>query len=263
MLRGLPTEALEKLRRMRTRAASIRHARDLVRLGQIFQTDKWGNHWYLQHYQKHFESRRSKRLNLLEIGIGGYSDAAKGGNSLRTWKAYFPNARIFGIDIHDKCGVDEERIRTFQGSQIDEAFLRRVVEQINGVDIVIDDGSHVNSHVIRTFEILFPYLRRGGIYAIEDTQTSYWPGFGGSSEELGNRETIMGYFGILVHSLNHQEILRKGYLPTEYDRSIVAMHFYHNLIIMEKGENTEASNLLKENWTESRVVFEGLSHDEG
>lgn len=259
LLELLSRENVARLSRIRKQAASVRHARNLIRLGQIFQTDKWGNHWYLQHYETHFRSRRTRRLNLLEIGIGGYSDPGKGGNSLKTWKAYFPNANIFGIDIFDKRGVEEGRIKTFQGSQVDEQFLKRVVEEIGGVDIVIDDGSHINSDVIRTFAILFPLLRRDGIYAVEDTQTSYWPGFGGSSEELNSRATIMGYFASLLHSLNHQEILKKGYAPTEFDRSIVGMHFYHNLILVCKGENSETSNLLEKNWTESRIVFEGLS----
>jgi hypothetical protein len=53
-----------------------------------------------------------------------------------------------------------------------------------GFDIIIDDGSHVNEHVITTFEYLLPILNNEGLYVIEDTQTAYWPEYGGSSHHL-------------------------------------------------------------------------------
>jgi len=254
----LPQGTVERLRRLRDRAVALRYSRDLIRLGEHFGSDKWGSHWYLQHYQTHFKSLRKRRVNLLEIGVGGYADPSLGGNSLRTWKAYFPHANIFGIDIYDKRKLEEKRIKTFQGSQIDESLLRDVVDRIGGVDIVIDDGSHLNTHVVRTFGILFPLLRNPGIYVVEDTQTSYWPGFGGSSRDLNNPDTIMGYFTSLVHSLNHEEILRDGCSPTEFDRCVVAMHFYHNLIFISKGDNSEGSNVLRHNGSDSPIVYEGI-----
>jgi hypothetical protein len=230
----------------------------LVRLGEFFKTDKWGEHSYLRHYQTHFHDLRSKRINVLEIGVGGYGNTVIGGNSLRMWKAYFRQANIFGIDIYDKRPLEEKRIKIFQGSQVDEAFLKDVIDQIGGVDVIIDDGSHINADVIRTFEILFPLLRRGGIYAIEDTQTSYWPGFGGSSSDLRDPHTTMGYFTSLPHALNFEEILRDNYSPTDFDRSIVAMHFYHNLIFIRKGENSEGSNRLRHNRVDDRSASEVL-----
>jgi hypothetical protein len=232
-------------------------------LGELFKTDKWGEHRYLRHYQTHFQALRAKRLNVLEIGIGGYGDASKGGNSLRMWKAYFRHSNIFGIDIYDKRHFEETRIKIFQGSQVDEVFLRDVIDRVGGVDIVIDDGSHKNAHVIRTFEILFPLLRKDGIYVIEDTQTSYWPGYGGSSSDLSHPNTIMGYFTFLPHAINYEEILRDNYSPTVFDRNIVAMHFYHNLIFIFKGDNSEGSNELERNWTDDRFILEGIVDQPG
>ena len=253
---GLRTGKTLKALRDRTRALVYRG--DLIRLGTCFETDKWGSHWYLQHYQRHFRELRNNRLNLLEIGIGGYKQPDAGGNSLRTWKAYFPLANIYGIDIYDKKQIEEARIKTFQGSQTDPEFLKGILHQIGGADIIIDDGSHINSHVITTFEILFPLLRDRGIYAIEDTQTSYWPGFGGSSDDPGSTGTIMGYFTSMIHSLNHEEILRERYDPSYYDLNIVGMHFYHNLIFIEKGNNQEGSTVLRQNRASSQVVYEGI-----
>jgi hypothetical protein len=199
----------------------------------------------------------------LEIGVGGYADSCEGGNSLRMWKAYFPHASIFGIDIFDKRRFEEERITIFQGSQIDESFLRSTVERIGGFDIVIDDGSHINAHVIRTFEILFPLLRNPGIYVVEDTQTSYWPGYGGSSTRLNDAETTLGYFTSLPHWLNYEEILREDSSATEFGRHVVAAHFYHNLIFIYKGDNREGSNRLKNNWSDEKEIIGQMSFDLG
>jgi hypothetical protein len=216
-------------------------ARNLPALATLTGTDKWGAHWYAGHYQAHFARLRRRRLKVLEIGVGGFDDPLAGGESLRMWKSYFPNADIYGVDIVDKRALQERRVTIFQGSQDDPEFLAHVVGQMGGLDVVIDDGSHRNAHVLRTFEILFPLLADGGIYAVEDTQTSYWPHFGGSSDELNDPRTTMGFFKSLVDGLNHREFLRRGYAPSYYDEHIVALHFYHNLVFVYKGANKEAS----------------------
>ena len=236
-------------RRLRDGLAAWWYRRDLVRLARLFETDKWGEHWYIPHYARHLESRRHEPLHILEIGIGGYSAPNYGGASLRMWKAYFRKSRVYGIDVYDKTRLEEPRIRTFQGSQDDPAFLRRVAEQIGRLDLVVDDGSHVNAHVITAFETLFPLLSPGGLYIVEDTQTSYWPGFGGSSTDFTGPTTTMGYFKHVLDGLNYEERIQPGYVPTELDRSIVAMHVYHNLIVIEKGRNVEGSNHITHNTT--------------
>jgi hypothetical protein len=60
------------------------------------------------------------------------------------------------------------------GDQSDETFLARLISHYGGFDIVIDDGSHIASHVHASFRALFPAVRPGGWYVIEDLETSYW-----------------------------------------------------------------------------------------
>lgn len=237
------------LRRWRQRLASLICRNDLQKLATIFRTDKWNAHWYIPHYERYFRGRQLRRLNILEIGVGGYEDPNFGGHSLRMWKAYFPKSRIYGIDCYDKRALEEPRVRIFQGRQEDPAFLRQVAEAIGRLDIVIDDGSHANAHVIAAFEILFPLMADDGLYVVEDTQTSYWPGFGGSSDSLNEPTTTMGYFKRLVDGLNHAELIKPGYQPSYFDQSIAAIHFYHNLVFILKGHNTEGSNWLRDNTT--------------
>jgi demethylmacrocin O-methyltransferase len=216
-------------------------ADNLTALATIHKTDKWGGHYYTTHYQKHFRTLRKKVLKILEIGVGGYDDPSLGGGSLRMWKDYFPKSWIYSIDIYNKSEIQEDRIRILQGSQNDSDFLRAVVDQMGGLDIVIDDGSHINEHVITSFHTLFPLLAEGGIYAIEDTQTSYWPAYGGDSYDLNNKNTIMGFLKNLTDGLNHDEIARRDFHSSYFDKNIISMHFYHNLVFIYKGRNEEGS----------------------
>ena len=218
---------------------------DLDKLGKIYGTDKIGTHYYTPHYNLHFDRFRDKKINLLEIGVGGYEKPYSGGKSLRMWKKYFQFGNIYSIDIYDKSALQEERIKIFQGSQVDKEFLHKVCDEIGTLDIIIDDGSHINEHVIESFKILFPKLNDGGIYVVEDTNTSYSPEYGGDSNNLDNPDTSMNFFKKLTDCLNHKEFLIADYQPTYFDEKIVSIHFYHNIIFIYKGKNEEKSNIPK------------------
>ena len=204
-------------------------------------TDKksiFGGHGYVKHYQRYFSSIRRKKVKILEIGIGGYSDPKAGGGSLRMWGEYFPRGMIYGIDLQDKRCIASTRIKVFTGSQNDLTFLKKVAAEIGQIDIVIDDGSHINEHVITSFHTLFPYLADGGIYAIEDVQSSYLPQFGGNWENLDVRTTTMGMVKTLVDGINYKYIPNRA--PTYFDENIASIHFYPNIAFIFKGKNKYA-----------------------
>ncbi len=233
------------IRYWRNYLKSIGYGSNLNKLAEINKTDKWGTHFYTPHYQFHFEKFKNKKIKLLEIGVGGYDDPFSGGASLRLWKRYFTKGEIFSIDIFDKSPQEERRIKIFQGSQVDKEFLNRIIREISEQDIIIDDGSHLNEHVIKTFCVLFPHLKKNGWYVIEDVQTSYWPEAGGDSNDLHNANNSMNFFKALTDGLNHEEYLKSGYEPTYFDKNIVSIHFYHNIIFIQKGDNNEGSNSVK------------------
>ncbi len=222
------------------------YGRSLPKLAAAFGTDKQGGHYYATHYQQRFQHLRRKKINLLEIGVGGYDDPKQGGESLRMWKAYFNKGSVYGVDIYDKSYHDEKRIKTFAGSQVDEEFLKRIVAEVGVFDIIIDDGSHFNDHVITTFRMLFPLLSPNGIYAMEDLQTSYWGRYSddfveGSTESAG-LPTSMNFLKSLTDGLNYEEFMDDKYAPTYFDKNITSIHFYHNLVFICKGDNNEGSN---------------------
>lgn len=236
--------------KIRYKARSIKgffYMSNLDKLASIHKTDKNKYHFYTQHYQKHFKSYKYKKIKLLEIGIGGYDIPLYGGESLRMWKSFFPFGKIFSFDIFDKSFLKENRIKIYKGSQTDIDFLQIVCDDAGMFDLIIDDGSHMNEHVIKSFEFLFPKLKKSGIYVVEDTQTSYWNDYGGTSKDFNAKGTIYHYFKSLIDSLNHEEFMIPNYEKTYYDKHIISMHFYHNMIFIYKGNNDEASNYLLNN----------------
>jgi hypothetical protein len=242
---------------------SFLYRNNLKKLLPLYDS-KWNPDLFGQHYQENFAPIRKKQLKILEIGVGGYDDPYSGGDSLRMWKQYFPNSMIYGIDIIDKSALEEDRIKIFQGSQDDELFLRKVITETGKVDIIIDDGSHRNDHVIKTFKILFPELNNGGIYVVEDTHISYiptyanwskfcsddvaphWAEYGGSLD-LYDQKTMINFFKRLVDCLSHQEFIHPGYTPNYFDRHIVGINFYRNQVFIHKGDNTAPGNVVENN----------------
>jgi hypothetical protein len=212
------------------------HKHNLKLLALKHGTDKLA-HGYIEFYGRHFYSIRKKKLNILEIGIGGYKRAQDGGESLRMWRDFFPNSIVYGIDIHDKSPHQEKRIKIFRGSQNDPDFLKQVAQVAGSFDIIIDDGSHINEHVITSFNALFPFLSGDGYYVIEDLQTSYWPQFGGTwryTDESFN-STSMSATKKLIDGLNYQYIPNNNVKYT--DDKIKSIHFYPKIVFIKKGTN--------------------------
>lgn len=213
------------------------YGRNLQKLAIINNTDKQkvGRHDYMSHYQAHLNSFKYKKVRLLEIGVGGYKRADRGGCSLRMWKRYFPFGKVYAIDIYDKSPQEENRIKIFKGSQVDLDFLDKVVNAIgNPIDIIIDDGSHINAHVITSFQYFFPKLNDGGIYIVEDTQTSYREDYGGDSTNLDAPQTMMNFFKNILDFINHEHFSQAISKINIHYQAINSIHFYNNLIFIHK-----------------------------
>ena len=237
--RPLPSRP-EPLSPREQRAQRLR-AMDLTELAEEFGSDKWGVHRYTPHYERHFTAFRDRAALVLELGIGGYAREKQGGASLKMWKWFFPHAEIVGVDIEDKSFVDQRRITSYLGSQTDRALMERIVAEHGAPMVVIDDGSHHPQDVADSFAILFPMLADDGLYVVEDTQTSYWPQWGGNLDPE-QPSPSMALVRRLLDGLNHEEFLDAGYESSYTDRHVVAVHCYHNLVVIEKGENLEGTN---------------------
>jgi demethylmacrocin O-methyltransferase len=213
----------------------------LTRLAIKHGTDKWGPHFYTPIYHELFSHMRDKPIRLLEIGVGGYSFTKIGGASLSMWADYFPKGQILGIDVIEKKLTLDPRIQVRQGSQDDPVFLARMSEEHGPFDIVIDDGSHVPKHVMASFNMLFPKLADSGLYVIEDVQTCFLPQFGGSVLDGG---ATMDLAKMILEHVNHVEIMivQPKRQVADFVKSIRSFRAYHNIFVIEKGDNTEPSN---------------------
>ena len=143
---------------------------DLTQLANKYQTDKGSEvpcaHYYTRHYEKLFGKYLDKEFSLLEIGLNrSYrTDCA----SLRMWLDYFPKAKVYGVDIVPQI-FSHERASIFLADQTKLNSLETLVSRLpKGLDIIIDDGLHSSWAQQITWIKLFPTLKPGGFYAIED-----------------------------------------------------------------------------------------------
>ena len=168
----------------------------LNEIAKIIGTDKSSEiHNYCDKYQKYLPFDRYNNLNILEIGV-------LHGQSLKTWKEYFYNSKITGIDIEPNSKQYEnieENIFIEVGSQYDKDFLINVAVKHGKFDMILDDGSHLNHHVIFSFKYLWDSIKSGGVYVVEDTACSYWNLWGGGYQMYG---TMMEYFKRLTDDIN-------------------------------------------------------------
>ena len=137
-------------------------------IGIKYRTDKCSMmHNYLDKYAFFLEKFRTQPIRLLELGVFN-------GSSVRMWQEYFPRAEIFGVDIEASCRqYEDERIHIIQADLSDAAqvsMLREIHPRI-----IVDDASHIVSHQLLALFTLFDVLPRGGVYILEDLETSLNP----------------------------------------------------------------------------------------
>ena len=130
-----------------------------------------GAHCYTRTYDALLSARRNEHLRILEVGLLHPFDTSEAPNrapSLEMWRKYFSNASLFGFDIGDFTNVRVPNCQILQGDASKREDLSRVGEIAGPFDVIIDDASHASPHQQITFATLFPFLKSGGIFFIED-----------------------------------------------------------------------------------------------
>lgn len=177
---------------------------------------KWEH--YFDVYHRHLARFVGRKVNVLEIGI--YR-----GGSLGMWRSYFgEKSHIYGVDIDPGCKTYEnDHISVFIGDQADRGFWSTFKKTVEGIDILIDDGSHTPEHQQATLEEMLPNLRPGGVYVCEDIHGCF------------NR--FSAFAAGLVHELNRMNAM-PGPIPqssvSRFQSSIHSIHFYPYLVVIEK-----------------------------
>jgi cephalosporin hydroxylase len=146
--------------------------------------------------------------NAVELGIWD-------GGSLVFWMEVLRPAKLVGIDNMDRADSAyfrryitsrslQDRLKTYwRTDQRDAGRLRQIVEtEFEGpLDLVIDDASHTYDATKASFEALFPLLRPGGLYVIEDWAWGHWPEHNGPTHVFAHETEPTRLIEELVHAV--------------------------------------------------------------
>lgn len=150
---------------------------NLSDLASLYGSDKGpAKHRYTQLYQMLFHPYATRKINFLEMGllIGGPEhniDADRETRdvpSIRMWLDFFKTAKIHGLDVSDFSWFEHERFEFFRCDMDARENIKAAADKMPAMDIIIDDASHASHHQQSGFLELFPRLKSGGLYIIED-----------------------------------------------------------------------------------------------
>ncbi len=202
---------------------------------------------YYEIYQKYFEMYVHKSIKLLEIGVFN-------GESLKVLSRFFSDSVVVGIDLEmkDIDFLDFPNICYEKADQTDAAALVNISNKYAplGFDIIIDDASHIGAFSHTTFEALFPTLKSGGLYIVEDWGTGYWNDWpdGGIYEKFQTTPLpgaiirrlpshdygMVGFVKSLV-DLVHIDSVRHSWKSEPIFKSTVEfVHFYPGVVVVKK-----------------------------
>lgn len=158
----------------------LRPIRDIFRSYAVFDaegrhvngSDKQSNHSYGDAYEKiirdvfgNFGVGRESVKLMMEVGVAD-------GSSLLAWREVFPNALCVGMDIHiaSRLGgllVCDDRIEFYLGDQrsMEDCCCAAGGRQF---DLIVEDATHQLDDTLRTLLYLWPYVKPGGLYVVEE-----------------------------------------------------------------------------------------------
>jgi hypothetical protein len=149
---------------------------------------------YASYFSRHQDFKPQR---VFELGIWD-------GGSIAFWFELFHPLKHVAVDLAPKKDSAyferyvssrglESRITTFwQTDQSDKARLQQIAREQFGapLDLVIDDASHLYGPTKASFEALFPLVRPGGLYIIEDWAWDHWGEFQSTSHPWANETAL-------------------------------------------------------------------------
>jgi SAM-dependent methyltransferase len=172
-----PAAAAPAVAAARASAESAAPRANLTDLADRFGSDKGSTkHRYTELYHMLFHPFRDQAIDFLEMGlcIGGPEHGVSADRvtqdapSVRMWLEFFPRARIHGLDVSDFAWFRHDRFRFTRCDMDARENIAKAAAGMPDFDIIIDDASHASHHQQNGFLEMFPKLRPGGLYIIED-----------------------------------------------------------------------------------------------
>ena len=149
----------------------------LTELADKYGSDKGSTgHRYTELYHMLFQPFIDRPITFMEMGllIGGPEHGISADRetkdlpSIRMWLEYFKKAQIIGLDISDFSWFTHDRFSFVRCDMDTRPNIVAATSALPELDIIIDDASHASHHQQNAFLTLFPKLRSGGLYIIED-----------------------------------------------------------------------------------------------
>lgn len=189
-------------------------------------SSKWNN--YFNIYNRYLSQYIGQKVTIVEIGINH-------GGSLEMWKDVFgKHARVIGIDINpETIKFENDQIEVYIGDVCDDVFLKSIINKVDNIDILIDDGGHFMNQQKIVLDKLFPIVKDNGIYICEDVQTSYQHYYGGG---LGYRFSFIEYVKKYIDIIHLSYWKPKSSYLT-LSNMLGGIHFYDSVVVIEKSLN--------------------------
>jgi hypothetical protein len=190
---------------------------------EIFQKTKYlsvKHTSYFQVYEEVLARFVGKPITFVEVGVFN-------GGSLFMWREYLgPQARIIGIDMNpDAQRWREHGFEIFIGDQSDPDFWDRFYAEVGNVDVLLDDGGHMNQQQIVTAHKALDRINDGGCLIVEDVHTSYLPEFGNPSDNsfISFAKRVIDSMGARFPSIK--------VVGNEYWKKVFSMTFYESIVV--------------------------------
>ena len=201
-----------------------------LRLFQIYNKLKFCSvkcDTYFNVYEELFSKFIGKKFTFVEIGV-------LWGGSLFMWKEYFGNnARIIGVDLNPKAKeLEKDGFEIFIGSQSDEQFWKDFYTKVGKIDVLLDDGGHVNDQQIITLNQAVNNMNDGGVIVTEDVHTSYLKKFGNPS-----KVSFVNYAKHLVDAVNSRAPVTKIKQNNDFKKKIHSISFYESIVALKINSN--------------------------
>ncbi len=189
----------------------------------------------IDQYAKLWASREDfMPKNIFELGIWE-------GGSIPFWFECFQPEKLVSINLREEQLSEyfrryvrsrglENRIKTYWDvNQADRSTLREIVsEEFQGpLDLIIDDASHQYHPTKASFETLFPLLRPGGLYIIEDWSWSHLEDFLSKNPEWLDRKPPADLIPEIIAAAGSRPGL------------ICGVAVYPDMVVIERGEMPE------------------------
>ena len=205
---------------------------------------------YFQTYEEMFNKYVGKKITFVEVGV-------LQGGSLFMWREYLgKDARIIGIDLHPNAKeLEKHGFEIYIGSQSDKNFWKNFYSKVGKVDVLLDDGGHVNDQQIITLSESLHNMNDDGIILTEDVHTSYFKKFGNPS-----KYSFINYSKYLVDVINSRFPETKIKKNNDFRNKIHSISFYESIVAIKINSKKSIEPVILKNSESESIKVADLRH---